>query len=138
MRSFDEKEMFAVEFVKYTFLFNPVAPLHVSWYNFCILNLTELTHEQFIEAINELSTTAVTTTLCMIDEVDSRSAETWPYEEFFSCLDWNTKEEKHIVLVLKKYKKELFKWAYQGKIRITTEVLDEIIRKSNEIQHFVP
>jgi DNA-binding TFAR19-related protein (PDSD5 family) len=41
-------------------------------------------------------------------------------------------EEKHIILVLKKYKKNLLKWAYQGKIRTTVKILEEIIKKSHE------
>jgi hypothetical protein len=42
-------------------------------------------------------------------------------------------KEKQIVAVLKKYKKSMLKWAYQGKIRMTVEILKEIIEKANEI-----
>jgi hypothetical protein len=43
------------------------------------------------------------------------------------------KEEKHIMLVLKKYKKNLLKWVPQGKIRVPVEMLEEILKKSHEI-----
>jgi hypothetical protein len=43
------------------------------------------------------------------------------------------KDEEHIILVLKKYKRNLLKWAYQGKIRTTVEILEEVIKKSREI-----
>jgi hypothetical protein len=42
-------------------------------------------------------------------------------------------EDKQIIIVLKKIKKDFLKWAYQGKIRITVEILEEIIKKANEI-----
>jgi hypothetical protein len=43
------------------------------------------------------------------------------------------KGEKQIIIVLKKFKREFLKWAYQGRIRTTVETLEEIIKKSNEI-----
>ncbi|MDR3325331.1 MAG: hypothetical protein LBS82_05035 [Spirochaetaceae bacterium] len=43
------------------------------------------------------------------------------------------KENEQILLVYKKYKKTMFKWAYQGKIRITQAILEEILDKCHEI-----
>jgi hypothetical protein len=43
------------------------------------------------------------------------------------------KENEEILLVYKKYKRKMFKWAYQGKIRITRAILEEIFNKYNEI-----
>jgi hypothetical protein len=40
---------------------------------------------------------------------------------------------KHIVLALKKYKRDLLKWAYQGKIITTMEILESIFEKAQEI-----
>lgn len=68
--------------------------------NFRVLNLSTLTKDQFVSEIVELKKSVSSPTLCMIDEVDSRSTELWPYEELFSCLDWNLSTEKHIVFVL--------------------------------------
>jgi hypothetical protein len=42
-------------------------------------------------------------------------------------------EDKQIVIALRKFKRNFFKWAYQGQIRTTPETLEEIIKKSNEI-----
>lgn len=68
--------------------------------NFRVLNLSTLTKDQFISEVNELRKIANRSTLCMIDEIDSRATELWPYEELFSCLDWNINDDKHIVFVL--------------------------------------
>jgi hypothetical protein len=43
------------------------------------------------------------------------------------------KEERQILLSLKKYKKEFFKWVSQGKVRLDQTILEEILKKSNEI-----
>ncbi|MDR2792391.1 MAG: hypothetical protein LBB61_01815 [Treponema sp.] len=43
------------------------------------------------------------------------------------------KDDKHVILALKKYKRNLLKWAYQGKVRTTLEILEEILEKSKEI-----
>jgi hypothetical protein len=42
-------------------------------------------------------------------------------------------ENKHIVLSLRRYKKDLFKWEYQGKIITTIEILEKIVGKAREI-----
>jgi hypothetical protein len=41
-------------------------------------------------------------------------------------------EKDQILLVYKKYKRRLFKWAYQGKVRITQTILAEILNTYNE------
>ncbi len=43
---------------------------------------------------------ATTPVLCLIDEIDARENETWPYEKFFSTLDLNLDEKRCIVFVL--------------------------------------
>ena len=40
---------------------------------------------------------------------------------------------KQIVLALKKYKRDSLKWAYQGKIITTMEILESIFKKADEI-----
>jgi chromosomal replication initiation ATPase DnaA len=64
------------------------------------LNLSELPQDRMVTALKEIEQKATRPLLCMIDEIDSRSSEVWPYEEIFSCLDWNTREDHHIVFVL--------------------------------------
>jgi Flp pilus assembly protein TadD len=38
--------------------------------------------------------------LCLLDEIDARADEAWPYEESFSLLDLNLSEERRAVFVL--------------------------------------
>lgn len=42
--------------------------------------------------------------------------------------------KRYIVLVFKKYRKNLFKWVYQGKVKLTASILEEILKKSHEIE----
>lgn len=67
---------------------------------FCLLNLSELPHNRMVDELRIIQHKAARPLLCMIDEIDSRSSEAWPYEEVFTCLDWNTRENRHIVFVL--------------------------------------
>jgi len=64
------------------------------------LNLSELSKDAFLSEINQLALRGTKPTLCMIDEIEGRSTEEWPYESLYSCLDWNTEADRHIVFVL--------------------------------------
>lgn len=63
------------------------------------INLALMSKEKVIESLHEAKNNS-RSVLCLIDEVDARSDETWPYEEIFSFLDLNTKDDKKIVYVL--------------------------------------
>lgn len=68
--------------------------------NFHLLNLSALSKEAFVAKLDSLAMAQQKPILCVIDEIDSRSSEAWPYESLFSCLDWNTSEDRHIVFVI--------------------------------------
>jgi hypothetical protein len=49
----------------------------------------------------------------------------------FIRYEHNSKE--YILIALKKYKSELIKWVYQGKIKLTPSILEEILKKSKKM-----
>lgn len=67
---------------------------------FMNLNLSELPREELSSRLDSIAGRVDQSVLCMIDEIDSRSSESWPYESIFSCLDWNTQADRHVVFVL--------------------------------------
>ena len=65
-----------------------------------VINLSAVSHEEFTTELKMLAEIRGKPVLCMIDEIDGRTSESWPYEELFSCLDWNSAGDRHIVIVL--------------------------------------
>jgi hypothetical protein len=63
------------------------------------LNLADLSQEAFLAKLEAVRSSTVPT-LCMIDEVDGRSTEPWPYEALFAALDLNTRSDHHVVFML--------------------------------------
>ena len=63
------------------------------------VNLARLSKDEFSQ---QLSAIRVSTepTLCLLDEIDARREEVWPYEECFSDLDLNIADARPIVFVL--------------------------------------
>ncbi|MDR1869763.1 MAG: hypothetical protein LBQ82_07235 [Treponema sp.] len=48
-------------------------------------------------------------------------------------IEMKNNSKKYIILALKVYKEKSLKWVYQGKIRLTPIILEQILNKSNEI-----
>ena len=63
------------------------------------LNLAQLSREDFCQKLAAVRD-CETPVLCLLDEIDTRSDETWPYEECFSLLDLNLAEHRLAVFVL--------------------------------------
>lgn len=63
------------------------------------INLAKLDSHGFDNALTDAISTA-RPTLCLVDEVDSRAAEMWPYEILMPYLDSNMAGKAHIVFVL--------------------------------------
>ncbi len=63
------------------------------------LNLAARSRHEFVEGLQTIAN-ASGPMLCMIDEVDARLGEDWPYQELFSYLDLNLLPDKVIVFVL--------------------------------------
>jgi hypothetical protein len=63
------------------------------------LNLARQSKEEFINDLDKVRHSQLPT-LCLIDEVDARSGETWPYEDTFSLLDINSTKQVPTVFVL--------------------------------------
>jgi len=68
--------------------------------NFRMLNLCTIEKAALASEIDQLAAGRASPVLCMIDEIDGRSTDVWPYETLFSCLDLNTWENRHVVFVL--------------------------------------
>ena len=49
-------------------------------------------------------------------------------------IEMKNNSKKYIILALKVYKEKSLKWVYQGKIRLTTIILEQILNKSKEIE----
>jgi predicted ATPase len=62
------------------------------------LNLAKLDQEAFVEGLGQVI--AGGPTICLIDEVDAKPAEPWPYEVLMPCLDVNLERGGGIVFVL--------------------------------------
>jgi predicted ATPase len=63
------------------------------------LNLARLPREEFVSRLHEVREHA-DPLICLLDEVDARGDETWPYEEAFSLLDLNLAPDRVAVFVL--------------------------------------
>jgi hypothetical protein len=65
------------------------------------LNLAQQQREEFLTQLSEVRTSAnQEPVLCLLDEIDARAEESWPYEEVFSILDLNLSEERRVAFVL--------------------------------------
>ena len=49
-------------------------------------------------------------------------------------IEMKNNSKKYIILALKVYKEKSLKWVYQGKIRLTPIILEQILNKSKEIE----
>jgi hypothetical protein len=49
-------------------------------------------------------------------------------------IEMKNNAKKYIILALKVYKEKSLKWVYQGKIRLTPIILEQILNKSKEIE----
>ena len=63
------------------------------------INLARLSREDFCKGLSGIKT-CDKPILCLIDEIDARADETWPYEECFSFLDANLQQDHSVVYVL--------------------------------------
>lgn len=63
------------------------------------LNLAETTQSKFREALSEVDRNP-SPALCFVDEIDSRSGETWPYEALLSHLEAGSKSAGRRVFLL--------------------------------------
>lgn len=63
------------------------------------LNLARLSREEFSHRLVDLRGCG-DPVLCLLDEIDARSEEAWPYEECFSDLDLNLSDSRTVVFVL--------------------------------------
>jgi hypothetical protein len=63
------------------------------------LNLAAMTREEFVAGLQSVANSP-TATLCLLDEIDSRVDEDWPYQEVFPLLDLNRSEDHTVVFVL--------------------------------------
>jgi hypothetical protein len=64
------------------------------------LNLADLSRADFTSGLEAVRISARTPTFCLIDEIDARSSEAWPYELIFPALDLNLVPDHHAVFVL--------------------------------------
>ena len=49
-------------------------------------------------------------------------------------IEMKNNSKKYIILALKVYKEKFLKWVYQGKIKLTPIILEQILNKSKEIE----
>jgi len=49
-------------------------------------------------------------------------------------IEMKNNSKKYIILALKVYKEKFLKWVYQGKIKLTPIILEQILNKSHEIE----
>jgi pimeloyl-ACP methyl ester carboxylesterase len=62
-------------------------------------NLAKCSHDEYLASLGRLNTQN-RPCLCLIDEVDARPDEPWPYEVLLPCLDANTDSGARFVFVL--------------------------------------
>jgi pimeloyl-ACP methyl ester carboxylesterase len=62
-------------------------------------NLTKYSREEFLASLGKLDSQS-RPCLCLIDEVDAKSEETWPYEMLLPYLDATIDKDKQLVFVL--------------------------------------
>lgn len=82
-----------------TFLIRQLAAALGDSIKYVECNLAEDPKEEFLRKINSLKSIDGPV-LCLLDEIDARAEETWPYEECFSKLDLNVECGRQIVFVL--------------------------------------
>jgi hypothetical protein len=63
------------------------------------VNLARLAHDEFLVKLEEIRE-ARGPVICLLDEVDARAEESWPYEESFAFLDLNLDPARQVVFVL--------------------------------------
>jgi len=63
------------------------------------LNLAKMNRDDINATMKSLSRGSKPI-LCLLDEIDARSDETWPYEEIFSFLDLNLDSTRKVVFIL--------------------------------------
>jgi hypothetical protein len=67
--------------------------------NYIECNLAKDERDQFVKKVDSLES-QTRPTLCLLDEIDARASEDWPYETCFPKLDLNLKHDKQLVIVL--------------------------------------
>jgi hypothetical protein len=82
-----------------TFLIQQIADSLGNSVAYVECNLAKDNREDFIHKVNTLSS-HTRPVLCLLDEIDARSNEVWPYEECFSKLDLNVDTAQQVVIVL--------------------------------------
>jgi len=82
-----------------TFLIQELSKSVAGIVNYSELNLAATSKEDFQGKLMALSAN-IKPCICLIDEIDARSEEIWPYEEIFPYLDLNLQEKNKIVFVL--------------------------------------
>jgi len=68
-------------------------------FNYVECNLAKDDRESFINKVGSLEVQAGPT-LCLLDEIDARASEDWPYEICFPKLDLNLRQDRQLVMVL--------------------------------------
>ena len=63
------------------------------------LNLAKLSHEEFLAAIREIDI-RTEPILCLVDEIDAKPAEAWPYEVLLPYMDATVDPQPRLVVVL--------------------------------------
>lgn len=82
-----------------TFLIQQIAAELEGAVEYVECNLAKDEREHFIGKINGVET-ASRPVLCLLDEIDARGTEEWPYDECFSKLDLNLEPGRQVVFVL--------------------------------------
>jgi hypothetical protein len=82
-----------------TFLIQQIAAEMSGSVEYIECNLAEDEQEDFIGKVNSVET-ASRPVLCLLDEIDARSTDDWPYDKCFSKLDLNLKPDRQVVFVL--------------------------------------
>lgn len=68
-------------------------------FQFIECNLAKDSKEEFVSKVETVANASVPV-LCLLDEIDNREDELWPYEECFGKLELNTRTDKQVVFVL--------------------------------------
>ncbi len=63
------------------------------------INLARLSKAEFNKKLDDVKH-ELKPTICLLDEIDSRNEESWPYESCFSMLDINYAQKRKIVFIL--------------------------------------
>ncbi len=82
-----------------SFLINEIANKYRDEISFFDLNIAQLSKDNFIESIGKIYHSQKPT-LCLIDEIDVRVDEKWPYEKCFTILDSNLNSTNQLIFVL--------------------------------------